>query len=133
MENLLKLTERVEIAIEIGESYYREFKSGYEGPPDKKVPRRLDEIKYDIAKTLVAFANADGGELFLGIEDDHSVTGLPHNQEQLTRILAAARESILNETPIPLKQASLINYQEKTVVYFSVNKGTDFVHLTSKG
>ena len=54
MENLLKLTERVDIAIEIGESYYREFKSGFEGPPEKKSPRKLSEIKYDIAKTLVA-------------------------------------------------------------------------------
>ena len=31
MEELLKLKDRVEIAIEIGESYYREFKSALEG------------------------------------------------------------------------------------------------------
>jgi len=31
MDELLRLKERVDIAIEIGESYYREFKSALEG------------------------------------------------------------------------------------------------------
>jgi len=41
MEQLLKLRERVEIAIEIGESHYREFKSAVEGPPNKKSQEKL--------------------------------------------------------------------------------------------
>lgn len=133
MEDLLKLKERVEIATEIGESYYREFKSGYEGRPDNKTARDISEIKYDIAKTLVAFANADGGELFVGIEDNHLVTGMPHKQEKINEILNSPKDCILKETPIPLKQSSIINYEGKTVLYFSVSKGTEFVHLTSKG
>jgi ATP-dependent DNA helicase RecG len=133
MENILRLTERVDIAIEIGESYYREFKSAYEGPPDNKVPRKICEIKYDIAKTLVAFANADGGELFIGIEDNHSIKGVPHNSAQIDEILNAPKDCILKETPIPLKQAAKTNYNGLTVLYFAVNKGSDFVHLTSKG
>ena len=44
MEELLKLKERVDIAIEIGESYYREFKSAMEGPPGSKVSRDLREV-----------------------------------------------------------------------------------------
>ena len=47
MENILRLNERVDIAIEIGESYYREFKSAYEGTPKNKSPRDIKEIKYD--------------------------------------------------------------------------------------
>lgn len=133
MEDILRLKERVDIAIEIGESYYREFKSGYEGRPDNKTSRDLSEIKYDIAKTLVAFANADGGELFVGIEDNHSVTGLPHKQEKINEILESPKDCVLKETPLPLKQASIINYDGKIVVYFAVSKGSDFVHLTSKG
>lgn len=133
MENILKLTERVEIAVEIGESYYREFKSGFDGPPKKKTPRRVGEIKYDIAKTLVAFSNADGGELFVGIEDDHSIMGLAHSNDQIADILKSPKDCVLVETPIPLKQAALVNYKGKNVLYFSVNKGSDYVHLTSKG
>ncbi len=133
MENILKLTERVDIAIEIGESYYREFKSGFEGPPGNKTARKISEIKYDIAKTLVAFANADGGELFVGIEDDHSITGLPHKVNEIEEIFNASSDNILKDTPIPLKQAVIINYNNKKILYFTVNKGSDFVHLTSRG
>ena len=49
IEELLRLKERVEIAIEIGESYYREFKSALEGPATSKRNRELKEICYDIA------------------------------------------------------------------------------------
>ncbi len=133
MENILRLKERVEIALEISESYYREFKSGYEGPDGNKTPRDLKEIKYDIAKTLVAFANADGGELFVGIEDSNKVTGLPHGEKQVIEILNSYKDCILNDTPVPIKQATLIDYNGLKVVYFSVSKGTEFVHLTSKG
>lgn len=133
MEDVLRLKERVEIAIEIGESYYREFKSGFEGRPNAKTPRDISEIKYDIAKTLVAFANADGGELFVGIEDNHTVTGVPHKQERVNEILNSPKDCVLKETPLYLKQASIINYEGKTVLYFAVSKGADYVHLTSKG
>ena len=133
MDELLRLKERVDIAIEIGESYYREFKSALEGPPGHKVPRDIREVGYDIAKTLVAFANADGGELFIGIEDDNTVTGLPYSNEKNSSILKAPENSVLKETPLPLKRASLIDCQGKKVAYFSVEKGSKYVHLTSKG
>lgn len=133
MAEILKLTEKVEIAVEIGESFYREFKSAYEGPPSKKTPRKLSEIKYDVAKTLVAFANADGGELFIGIEDDHSITGVPHDDDKIRAILDSPKDNVLKDTPLPIKQATIIKYNGNTIIYFSVSKGTDYVHLTSKG
>ena len=133
MEELLRLKERVDIAIEIGESYYREFKSALEGTLDNKIARDIKEICSDIAKTLVAFANADGGELFIGIEDDNTVTGIPHSDEKISLILNAPVNNVLDETPLPLKRASLINYSGKKVAYFSVEKGASYVHLTSKG
>ncbi|MFH1005788.1 MAG: ATP-binding protein [Bacteroidota bacterium] len=133
MEELLKLKERVDIAIEIGESYYREFKSAFEGPSNNKTPRDIKEICYDIAKTLVAFANADGGELFIGIEDNNAITGLPHSEDKISSILNAPNNYVLQETPLPLKRASIIDYDSKKIVYFSVEKGSKYVHLTSKG
>jgi len=133
MDELLRLKERVDIAIEIGESYYREFKSALEGPPDHKTSRDIKEVGYDIAKTLVAFANADGGELFIGIEDDNTVSGLPYPDDKNSVILKAPENYILRDTPLPLKRASLVDYHGKKVAYFSVEKGSKYVHLTSKG
>jgi len=133
MDELLRLKERVDIAIEIGESYYREFKSALEGPPSNKTSRDIKEVCYDIAKTLVAFANADGGELFIGIEDDNTVTGLPYSDDKNSLILKAPENNVLSETPLPLKRASFVDYNGKKVAYFSVEKGAKYVHLTSKG
>ena len=133
MEQLLKLKERIDIAIEIGESHYREFKSGLEGPPGEKKPREVKDVCDDIAKTLVAFANADGGELFVGIEDDNTITGLFYSDEKISQILKAHENNILKDTPIPVKKAALINYDEKKIAYFSVDKGTKYVHLTAAG
>lgn len=133
MDELLKLKERVDIAIEIGESYYREFKSAFEGPPGNKIPRSIKEVCYDIAKTLVAFANADGGELFIGIEDNNTVSGLPYSDDKISIILKSFENNVLDQTPLPIKRASLIDCEGKKVAWFSVEKGSKFVHLTSKG
>lgn len=133
MDKLLRLKERVEIAIELGESYYREFKSGFEGPPNNKKPREIKDICYNIGKELVAFANADGGELFIGIEDNNVVTGLPHSEEKLNVILNASTNYVLRDTPLPIKRKNIIDYEGKKVIYFSVDKGAKFIHQTSKG
>jgi len=138
---LLRLKERVEIALEIGESYYREFKTALEieveGIGENRVkkpkPRDIKEVCHDIAKTLVAFANADGGELFIGVEDDNSVTGLQYTDEKNNIILKAPTTHVHHDTPLPIKRATLINYEGLKVAYFSVEKGSKYVHLTSKG
>jgi ATP-dependent DNA helicase RecG len=36
---ILKLIDRLEIALQLRESHFREFKSAYEGKPYQKVPR----------------------------------------------------------------------------------------------
>lgn len=130
---LLRLKERIEIALELQESHYREFKSALEGKPNQKVPRDVKEVCNDISKTLVAFANSDGGELFIGIEDDNTVSGLPYNEEKIGTILRSPKNYVLKDTPLPLKKASIIDYDGLKVAFFSVEKGSKYVHLTSKG
>ncbi len=130
---LLRLKERIEIALELGESHYTEFKTALEGSPDQKKARDFKEVCNDIAKTLVAFANSDGGALFVGIEDDSTITGLPYKEELISAILKAPENYVLKETPLPLKKASVIDYNGKKVAFFSVEKGSKYVHLTSKG
>ena len=133
MQDLLKLKDRISIAIELGESYYREFKSGFEGPVGEKKARDLKDICANVGKELVAFANADGGELFIGIEDDNQVTGLPYSDEKLKAILEAPVSYVLKDTPLSVKRRNVIDFEGKKVIYFSVDKGSKFVHQTSKG
>ncbi|WP_342612191.1 ATP-binding protein [Burkholderia ambifaria] len=74
--SVIATAERAKTAIELGESHFREFKSALEGRPSEKRKRSAKDIATDIAQTLVAFANADGGELLVGVEDNGEVTGL---------------------------------------------------------
>ena len=78
MEEVLSLIQRAKNSISLGESHFREFKTALEGRPGQKRPRKPAAICSEIGEALVAFANADGGELFIGVEDDGTITGLKH-------------------------------------------------------
>jgi ATP-dependent DNA helicase RecG len=131
--DVLRLSERLSIAIELGESHFREFKSALEGPPANKAPRDPRDVCEDIGKTLVAFANADGGELLVGIEDDHSVTGLSYKPEIIERLKNAPVTHVHRDTPLPRPHVVLSDIAGKQILYFSVPKGMEYVYLTSDG
>lgn len=129
----LGIIERVELSIRIGESHYREFKSALEGPPSAKKGRQVKEIKDDIAKTLVAFANADGGELIIGVEDDGTITGIPHTDDQIDELKKAYITNVHKDTPLPVPMVGIIKICDQKVLYFNITKGDNFAYLTSDG
>jgi ATP-dependent DNA helicase RecG len=131
--DVLTLQERVRTTIRLSESHFREFKSAQEGAPGAKNPRDAKLIKRDIGETLVAFANADGGELLVGVEDDGIILGVPHTQDQVQQFLDAWRTHVHTKTPLPKPAAVQIELDGKTVLYFSVAKGSEFVYLTQDG
>lgn len=132
-KNILNPDERIGIALQLGESHFREFKTAYEGPPESKRHRNIKDICVDIAETLVAFANADGGELLVGVEDDGTVTGVDPSGSKLDVMIAAPRTHIHNETPLPSPRVSKITHDQKLILYFSIPKGTSYVYLTASG
>jgi ATP-dependent DNA helicase RecG len=87
----------------------------------------------DIAETLVAFANADGGELYVGVEDDGTLTGVPHSENLIQSMMEAPKTYIHGDTPIPTPTTSRLTIKGKSVLYFQVAKSTQQVHLTSDG
>lgn len=130
---ILRLKERLEIALELGESHYREFKSALQGPPDKKTNRDIKDICDDISRTLVAFANADGGELLIGVEDSGDVTGLNYAPEKIQVLVNAPKNNVHNKTPLPNYKTKITEIDGKTILYFSIPKGNEYVYLTSDG
>lgn len=133
MSEILDIEERISLAIRIGESHYREFKSASEGPSGAKKPRDPKAIMSDVGRTLVAFANADGGELLIGVEDDGAITGIPHDEEVIAAILTADISHVHGDTPLPAPRKRAVQIDGRIVAYFSVSKGTRYVHLTSDG
>jgi len=49
-------------------------------------------VNSDLAKELVAFANSSGGRVFIGIEDNGTVTGVDINNELLSRVQSIASD-----------------------------------------
>jgi hypothetical protein len=99
---------QIESFIRAGESEYLEFKQRFGS-------------ETAIAKTLVAFANGDGGILLIGVRETPvgvEVTGLtePEVAETLERLRNLAGG--LLATPIPV---GTIEIEDRTIVYASVN------------
>ena len=132
-ENILQLNEKISFLLEVGESHFREFKSCYQGPPGNKQPRSIKSVSVNISETLVAFSNADGGDLLVGVEDDGTVSGVPYANDKLEVLSNAPRTHVFKDTPLPSFRFRKINYHNILILYFSVPPGTDYCYLTSDG
>ena len=132
---ILRLEERINIGVEVGESHFREFKSACARGPSGEFTkgRNIKALCKDIAESLVAFANADGGELLIGVEDNGIITGVPHKEELVEVMKSAYREHVHQDTPLPLPGMGDTSIDGRRVLYFSMPKSGDRVHLTSDG
>lgn len=133
-DTLLRLEERITMGIEVGESHFREFKSAWDrDTKSEPTPRNVKAVCKDIGEALVSFSNADGGELFVGVEDDGRITGVPHSEALIEAIKRAYQNYVHVETPLLSPFIGDIVIEGQRVIYFSVPKSTDQIHLTSDG
>jgi len=133
MSEILLLQERVRNTINLGESHFREFKTALEGAPGSKKPRSPKIICKEIAEALVAFSNADGGELIIGVEDDGTITGLAHDDAEIASMLDAPKTHVHSDTSLPLISAAKTEINNKFVLFFSVSKGTSEIYQLPDG
>lgn len=133
MSDVLALQERVRNTITLRESHFREFKSALEGRPGQKRPRSTTQICADIGEALVAFANADGGELLVGVEDDGEITGTSHSDTDIERILAAPRTHVYPGQILPILEATTLLLDDRRIAFFSVSKGTEDIFQLPDG
>src|SRR5207247_928086 len=103
-EVVVELEDRVKNAIRLGESHFREFKGTVQRGPVKRSDH-VTTICRHVAEALVAFANADGGELLVGVEDDGGITGVDLDEEYLDLILKAPTSHVHPDTPIDPQRA----------------------------
>ena len=132
MEAVL-LVDRVKTSMALGESHFREFKSALEGLPGAKSSRNKREIAKDIASTLVGFANADGGELLVGVEDNGEASGVPNDPSLLAYLANSWKDGVHQKTPLSNVRVTDISVDGKVVLYFSILKSTSMIHQTSDG
>lgn len=91
-----------------------EFKSDRKGGyPDK-----------DLVEAIVAMANTDGGELYLGVEDNGEITGLAKKHEDEIGLSAMVMNNIV---PSLFISAEIINEEDKNVMRITVPKSRTIV------
>ena len=130
---VLNLQDRLATTLKLGESQFREFKSAWHRGRGGPRPRAVTDVCRDIGDTLVAFANADGGELIVGAEDDGGITGIRYTEQHIETMLHAPTTHVLAETPLASPIAIQMSLSDHKILYFAIMKGTQFIHLTSDG
>ena len=133
MDDILLLADKVRNTLILGESHFREFKSTVEGRPGNKKPRLTKSICADIGEALVSFSNADGGAVLIGVEDDGTITGIPHKEAEIQTMLHAINSHVYKDQQLPLNNASKLVLEDKIILYFSVNKGTTMIYQLPDG
>ena len=89
----------------------------------------VDDIKY----TVIAFANTRGGKLWIGVEDDASVCGVPNPDETMLRLTNAIRDAIRPDVTL-FTRCQTIQMDGKNVVEVCVQRGTSRpYYLAGKG
>lgn len=89
----------------------------------------LDDLKY----TVVAFANTDGGQLYIGVEDDGHVCGVDDVDGTMLRVSNVIRDTIRPDVTM-FTDVSAIRMEGKAVVAVKVQRGTARpYYLAAKG
>lgn len=89
-----------------------------------------DESNEDFAKTIVSFANTDGGKILVGIDDSGAIIGV----SDIDKVMLKLDDIALNrcEPPVSLFQESA-TIEEKKIIIVHVHKGDQRPYKTKSG
>lgn len=91
------------------------------------------EYTDNLKKTIIAFANTEGGTIYIGVDDDGKPVGIPDYDSTLLQITSSIREGIKPDLTL------FVDYQReeikrKTILKVIVQKGTvSPYYLSAKG
>ena len=89
----------------------------------------LDDIKY----AVIAFANSDGGKLYIGINDDGSVLGVENTDDTMLRLTNMIRDAVRPDVTM-FVDCDIEVMDGKNIVVLTVQRGTARpYYLYSKG
>lgn len=92
-----------------------------------------EQINADFKKEIIAFANTDGGEIYVGVARDGSITGVENAEAEMEKISNMIRDGI---KPDLTAYTSIERIEEagKALIRVSISRGLKRpYHLTDKG
>lgn len=91
------------------------------------------EFNDSLKKEIIAFANTNGGKIYIGIDDDGNIIGLSNAKENMEAISNSISDAIRPDLRM-FTSINLLTIEGKEIIEIEVLKGTKKpYHLTSKG
>jgi ATP-dependent DNA helicase RecG len=109
------------------EGQFFERKSCYDRSAGEAKRRSVRDVARDVAETLAAMANADGGALVLGLEDDGTVTGVDYPDDRLEVLRRAPKTHVRPPLRARLQEGGL---EDKQILLYEVDWSGDVHQLT---
>lgn len=85
----------------------------------------------DIKKEIIAFANCEGGKLYIGVQDDKTVSGLDNPDETALQISNMIRDAIKPDLTMFLHYETLV-IDGKKIVAVDIQQGTERPYYIAK-
>jgi len=85
----------------------------------------------DIKKEIIAFANCDGGKLYIGVRDDGTVIGLDNVDSVSLQISNMVRDAIKPDITMFLHYETIVE-NGKNIVAVDIQRGTDRPYYLAK-
>lgn len=85
----------------------------------------------DIKKAIIAFANCDGGKLYIGVRDDGTVVGLDNADSISLQISNMVRDAIKPDITMFLHYETIVE-NGKNIVAVDIQRGTDRPYYLAK-
>jgi ATP-dependent DNA helicase RecG len=91
------------------------------------------EYTPNIIKSAIAFANTNGGKIYVGVDDDGTVIGIENTDDVMLKITNAIRDSVKPDLTF-FVLCSVVEKDGKNVIVVEVQKGTSCpYYIASKG
>lgn len=132
---------------------FASFPGSYQRPPLVQPVRQVFGMNYDftthalyffgretrvVAPSLVnkivgAIRQVAPRQRWNRVEDDRTITGVPHSHAEVEKIMNAYRTQVHPDGELPMSGAERLTLDEKTALFFSVAKGTTEIYQLPDG
>ena len=112
------------------ESLQKQIAAGEDSTRQFKVDVRNSD---SLASEMAAFANSEGGTLFIGVADDGSIPGLTSQDVSRINQLISNAASHLVRSPLAVQTENVVLENGRVVIVLTVPKGIDKPYFDKNG
>ena len=123
-------TDNVTKWSQMPEGQFLERKSAFDRSGGSVTRLKAPAVARQIADTLSAMANADGGELVVGIEKDGTVTGVPHPPDKVDFLLNVPRDRNYVQPPLVVRARRVETGDGLLLLHFETEWSPEVHQLT---